>query len=48
MGKTTTLAKLAAQSAINSGMKTAMITLDTFRIAAAAQLEAYARIMGFR
>ncbi|NLD38264.1 MAG: hypothetical protein GX654_15485 [Desulfatiglans sp.] len=46
VGKTTTLAKLAAQSAINSGMKTAMITLDTFRIAAAAQLEAYARIMG--
>jgi flagellar biosynthesis protein FlhF len=46
VGKTTTLAKLAAQSAINRGMKTAMITLDTFRIAAAAQLEAYARIMG--
>ena len=46
VGKTTTLAKLAAQSALQSGMKTAMITLDTFRIAAAAQLEAYARIMG--
>jgi flagellar biosynthesis protein FlhF len=46
VGKTTTLAKLAAQSALNKGMKTAMITLDTFRIAAAAQLEAYARIMG--
>ncbi len=46
VGKTTTLAKLAAQSALNSGMKAAMITLDTFRIAAAAQLEAYARIMG--
>jgi flagellar biosynthesis protein FlhF len=46
VGKTTTLAKLAAQSAINKGLKTAMITLDTFRIAAAAQLEAYARIMG--
>ncbi|MBN1906035.1 MAG: hypothetical protein JW927_13160 [Deltaproteobacteria bacterium] len=46
VGKTTTLAKLAAQSALNRGMKTAMITLDTFRIAAAAQLEAYARIMG--
>jgi flagellar biosynthesis protein FlhF len=46
VGKTTTLAKLAAQSALQNGMKTAMITLDTFRIAAAAQLEAYARIMG--
>ena len=46
VGKTTTLAKLAAQSAIQGGKKTAMITLDTFRIAAAAQLEAYARIMG--
>ena len=46
VGKTTTLAKLAAQSALQNSMKTAMITLDTFRIAAAAQLEAYARIMG--
>lgn len=46
VGKTTTLAKLAAGSAIEKGMKSALITLDTFRIAAAAQLEAYARIMG--
>ena len=46
VGKTTTLAKLAAQSALQNGMKSALITLDTFRIAAAAQLEAYARIMG--
>ncbi len=46
VGKTTTLAKLAANSTLQKGMKTAMITLDTFRIAAAAQLEAYARIMG--
>ncbi len=46
VGKTTTLAKLAAQSALENGMKSALITLDTFRIAAAAQLEAYARIMG--
>lgn len=45
VGKTTTLAKLAAQSAIQQGMKSVLITLDTFRIAAAAQLEAYARIM---
>ena len=46
VGKTTTLAKLAALSAIKQGEKTAMITLDTFRIAAVAQLETYARIMG--
>ncbi|MGD9156967.1 MAG: AAA family ATPase [Desulfobacteraceae bacterium] len=46
VGKTTTLAKLAAQSALENGMKSVLITLDTFRIAAAAQLEAYARIMG--
>lgn len=46
VGKTTTLAKLAARSALENGMKSALITLDTFRIAAAAQLEAYARIMG--
>ena len=46
VGKTTTLAKLAARNAIQNGMKSALITLDTYRIAAAAQLEAYARIMG--
>lgn len=46
VGKTTTLAKLAALSAIQRGFKSALITFDTFRIAAAAQLETYARIMG--
>jgi len=46
VGKTTTLAKLAALSAVRQGRKTALITLDTFRVAAVAQLESYARIMG--
>ncbi|MBN1103958.1 MAG: flagellar biosynthesis protein FlhF, partial [Deltaproteobacteria bacterium] len=46
VGKTTTLAKLAALSAIQQGRKTALITVDTFRVAAVAQLETYARIMG--
>ena len=46
VGKTTTLAKLAASSSIQRGEKTALITLDTFRIAATAQLQTYARIMG--
>lgn len=45
VGKTTTLAKLAAISAIQRGEKTVFITLDTFRIAATAQLQTYARIM---
>ena len=46
VGKTTTLAKLAALSAITRGEKAALITVDTFRIAAVAQLQTYARIMG--
>ena len=45
VGKTTTLAKLAARGAVKQGKKTALITLDTFRIAAVAQLQTYARIM---
>jgi flagellar biosynthesis protein FlhF len=45
VGKTTTLAKLAALNAIQGGKKTALITLDTYRIAATAQLQTYARIM---
>lgn len=46
VGKTTTLAKLAALKAIKQGKKAVLITLDTFRIAAVAQLQSYARIMG--
>ncbi|MBW2015426.1 MAG: hypothetical protein JRJ01_01080 [Deltaproteobacteria bacterium] len=46
VGKTTTLAKLAALGAVKQGKKTALITLDTFRIAAVDQLQSYARIMG--
>ncbi|MEW6669181.1 MAG: hypothetical protein AB1512_28550 [Thermodesulfobacteriota bacterium] len=46
VGKTTTLAKMAALSAVRQGRKTALISLDTFRVAAVAQLECYARIMG--
>jgi flagellar biosynthesis protein FlhF len=45
VGKTTTLAKLAALGAIRQGRKAALITTDTFRVAAASQLEVYARIM---
>jgi flagellar biosynthesis protein FlhF len=46
VGKTTTLAKLAAMNALQQGKKAALITIDTFRIAAVAQLQTYARIMG--
>jgi flagellar biosynthesis protein FlhF len=46
VGKTTTLAKLAARKAVREKKRVALVTVDTFRIAAVAQLETYARIMG--
>ncbi len=45
VGKTTTLAKLAANAALQDHKKVALITLDTFRIAAVEQLKTYAKIM---
>ncbi len=45
VGKTTTLAKLAALSSVRHGKRTALITVDTFRIGAVEQLQTYARIM---
>jgi len=45
VGKTTTLAKLAAHAALQQKAKVALITLDTYRIAAVEQLKTYARIM---
>jgi flagellar biosynthesis protein FlhF len=45
VGKTTTLAKLAAYSAIQDRSGVAFITLDTYRIAAVEQLKTYAKIM---
>jgi flagellar biosynthesis protein FlhF len=46
VGKTTTAAKLAAVYALEKKMKVALITIDTYRIAAAEQLKVYAGIMG--
>ena len=46
VGKTTTIAKLAARAKINERRKVGLITLDTFRIAAVDQLEKYAQIIG--
>ncbi|MBI4632637.1 MAG: flagellar biosynthesis protein FlhF [Deltaproteobacteria bacterium] len=46
VGKTTTLAKLAAQYAVTKKMNIGLITTDTYRIAAVEQLKTYARIIG--
>ncbi|MDR2807891.1 MAG: flagellar biosynthesis protein FlhF [Spirochaetaceae bacterium] len=50
VGKTTTIAKLAAIYGIGNSMRrpvaVRMITIDAFRIGAKAQLEAYSKIMG--
>lgn len=45
VGKTTTLAKLAAYYGIQLGKKAALITADTYRIAAVEQLRTYSDIM---
>jgi len=48
VGKTTTLAKLAARYAIMKKMKVGLITTDTYRLAATEQLKTYAKIMGLK
>lgn len=45
VGKTTTLAKLAAHAALYHNKKTAVITADTYRIGAVDQLRTYADIL---
>lgn len=45
VGKTTTLAKLAAEAVIEKRMKIAFITTDTYRIAAIEQLKTYAGLL---
>jgi flagellar biosynthesis protein FlhF len=46
VGKTTTVAKLAANIFLKSKQRVELITLDTYRIAAAEQLKTYAEIIG--
>ncbi len=46
VGKTTTIAKLAAKAKLGERRRVGLITLDTFRIAAVDQLEKYAEIIG--
>ena len=48
VGKTTTIAKLAARERYAFGKKVSLITLDTFRIAAVDQLRKYADIIGLQ
>ncbi|MDI6906124.1 MAG: flagellar biosynthesis protein FlhF [Thermoanaerobacterales bacterium] len=45
VGKTTTLAKLAAQLALIEHRRVAMVTIDTYRLGAVEQLRTYAEIM---
>lgn len=45
VGKTTTIAKLAADFQLRLGHRVGLITVDTFRVAAVDQLQAYAEIM---
>lgn len=46
VGKTTTVAKLAASAKLRHGKRVALITSDTYRIAAVEQLKTYASIIG--
>ena len=45
VGKTTTIAKLAANFSLVENRKVGLITIDTYRIAAVEQLKTYARII---
>jgi flagellar biosynthesis protein FlhF len=46
VGKTTTLAKLAARAQIELGRKVAVISLDTFRVGAVEQMRRFAELIG--
>ncbi len=45
VGKTTTIAKLAATAKLHEGRNVGLITIDTFRVAAKEQLQTYADIL---
>ncbi len=45
VGKTTTIAKIASKFSVVGGKKVALLTADTYRIAAAEQLRTYANIL---
>ncbi len=48
VGKTTTLAKIAARAILDAHLKVALITVDTYRLGASDQLARYGKIMGVR
>ena len=46
VGKTTTIAKLAARAQFEAGRSIHLMTLDTFRVGSVAQIERFAQLMG--
>lgn len=46
VGKTTTIAKLAAQLMLTAGKKVGLVSIDNYRIGAMEQLKTYAHILG--
>ena len=46
VGKTTSIAKLAARYSLYKNKKVGLITTDTYRVAAVEQLKTYSEIMG--
>jgi flagellar biosynthesis protein FlhF len=46
VGKTTTIAKIAARAVLDSRLRVALVTVDTYRIAGADQLARYAELLG--
>ena len=46
VGKTTTLAKLAAKAVLGNALNVGVLTIDTFRVAAVDQLREYANLLG--
>jgi flagellar biosynthesis protein FlhF len=47
VGKTTTLAKLAARAVLSCGRSVRVVSLDTFRVGAVEQWQRYAELIGF-
>ena len=45
VGKTTTLAKIAARALSRHNLRVGLVTIDTYRVAAVEQLKVYAEIM---
>jgi flagellar biosynthesis protein FlhF len=48
VGKTTTIAKLAARATLDSRLRVALVTVDTYRIGASEHLGRYGEIMGLK